>query len=85
MTLICLTEVLPKNSIMTQSDSMFYIDNYRIISSILKKKGITVYAKDSLKAVSSQMTIYMGNIWDPYGFPYESHMGSAAGLHMGPI
>ena len=38
-----------------------------------------------LCGLGTQLAIYMGPIWVPYGHPYWTHMGSATGFRMGPI
>ena len=38
-----------------------------------------------MREQKSLLAIYMGPIWVPCGRPYETHMGSATGFHMGPI
>lgn len=47
--IICITEVLPKNSIITPSDPMYAIDGYKIICSRLQGRGILMYSKPHIQ------------------------------------
>ena len=52
--IICLTEVLPKNSIIVYCDDMYFLRGYVLVSSSLslKARGICIFAKSELKVVT---------------------------------
>ena len=47
--IICLTEVLPKNSILTYTEEMYTLHGYTLVKSHLKGRGICLYCNPSLK------------------------------------
>ncbi|KAH3720110.1 hypothetical protein DPMN_063003 [Dreissena polymorpha] len=63
------------------------------IITIITINNIVVVAGGAIIIIITQLTIYMGPIWAPCGHLYGPHvgcqygtqMGSATGLHMGPI
>ena len=50
--IICLTEVLPKNSIIVYCADMYFLKGYVLVSSSLSLRGICIFAKPELKVVS---------------------------------
>ncbi len=49
--LICLTEILPKNSLLTHTEHMYILDDYKIVCSNLKNRGIIIYCKPTLQVI----------------------------------
>ena len=47
--IICLTEVLPKNKLLNYNQDMYGLNGYRLIESVLVKRGICLYAKINIK------------------------------------
>ena len=47
--IICLTEVLPKNTILEHNSQMYTLDGYTMVDSNLKGRGICLYCKPEVK------------------------------------
>ena len=47
--IICLTEVLPKRSLLTYTAEMYNLDGYLMVTSCLKARGICLYCNPRLK------------------------------------